>query len=86
MLGDPRKQVRMEHDDLVKEAEALAEGKTKGELAKLAFVYSYVANHELAMVMEKLAGLTKLVWGILLALVLTLGSAVIGMVFKVLGG
>uniref|UniRef100_A0A6M3MBG4 Uncharacterized protein n=1 Tax=viral metagenome TaxID=1070528 RepID=A0A6M3MBG4_9ZZZZ len=76
----------MEHDDLVKEAEKLAEEKTKGELAKLAFVYAYVANHELVLVIEKLASLSKLVWGILLALVLTLGSAVIGMVFKVLSG
>ena len=76
----------MEHDDLVKEAEKLAEEKTKGELAKLAFVYAYVANHELVLVIEKLASLSKLVWGILLALVLTLGSAVIGMVFKLLSG
>ena len=76
----------MEHNDLVKEAEGLAEGKKTPELARLSFVYSYVANHELAMVIERLGGLTKLVWGILLALVLTLGSAVIGMVFKALGG
>ena len=79
-------EVEMEHDDLVRQAEEMAEGKKPPELARLAFVYAYVANHELAMVMEKLAGLTKLVWGILLTLVLTLGSAVIGMVFKVLGG
>jgi hypothetical protein len=76
----------MEHDDLVKQAEELAEGKEMPELARLAFVYAFVANHELALVMEKLGGLTKLVWGILLALVLTLGSAVIGMIFKALGG
>jgi len=76
----------MEHNDLVKEAEQLAEGKTKGELAKLAFVYSYVANHELAMVIERLSSLSRLVWGILLALVLGLGTAVIAMIFKSLGG
>jgi len=61
-------------------------GKKVPELARMAFVYAYVANHELSMVMERLDGLTKLVWGILLALVLTLGSAVIGMIFKTLGG
>jgi len=75
-----------QHDDLVKEGEGLAEGKKVPELARMAFVYAYVANHELSMVMERLDGLTKLVWGILLALVLTLGSAVIGMIFKTLGG
>jgi len=76
----------MEHDDLVKQGEELAEGKKVPELARMAFVYAYVGNHELAMVIERLSALSRLVWGILLALVLTLGSAVIGMVFKVLGG
>jgi len=76
----------MDHDDLVKQAEELAEGKKGPELARMAFVYAYVGNHELAMVIERLSALSRLVWGILLALVLTLGSAVIGMVFKVLGG
>ena len=76
----------MDHDDLVKQAEDLAEGKKMPELARLAFVYAYVGNHEIAMVMERLSSLSRLVWGILLALVLGLGSAVIAMVFKTLGG
>jgi len=76
----------MEHDDLVKEAEKLADAMEEPELARWGFIHSYVTNHELAMVIERLSSLSKLVWGILLALVLTLGSAVIGMVFKVLGG
>ena len=76
----------MEHDDLVRQAEKLAGDMKQAELARWGFIYSYVANHELVLVIEKLASLSKLVWGILLALVLTLGSAVIGMVFKVLTG
>ena len=38
----------MDHDDLVKEAEELAQGKKTHDLALMAFIYSYVANHELA--------------------------------------
>lgn len=76
----------MDHDDLVKQAEKLAEGKKVPELASLAFIYAYVVNHEMAMVMERLSSLSRLVWGVLLALVLGLGSAVIAMIFKSLGG
>ncbi|HUW95108.1 MAG TPA: hypothetical protein VMW58_04930 [Anaerolineae bacterium] len=76
----------MDHDDLVKQGEELAEGKKVPELAKMAFVYAYVGNHELAMVIERLSALSRLVWGILLALVLALGSAVIAMIFKTLAG
>ena len=76
----------MDHDDLVKEARQLSAKLTPEERSEESFIWGYVANHELRMVIERLASLTKLVWGILLALVLTLGSAVIGMVFKVLSG
>jgi len=74
------------HDELVKEAERIAAKLTPEERSEQGYVWAYVANHELRMVIDKLAALTKLVWGILVALVLTLGSAVIGMVFKVLTG
>jgi len=76
----------VDHDGLIKEAEGIAAKLTAGERSEQGYIWAYVANHELRMVIEKLAALTKLVWGILLALVLTLGSAVIGMIFKVLTG
>jgi hypothetical protein len=76
----------MGHEELLKEATELERCLSEKEKLSWAFRYSYMANHGLTLVIEKLEGLTKLVWGILLALVLTLGSAVIGMVFKALGG
>ena len=42
----------MDHDDLVREAEELAEGMKQAEKIDRAFVYSYVANHELRFLTE----------------------------------
>jgi len=40
----------MNHDALIEEARELARGKKTAELAEMAFIYAYVANHEVRMV------------------------------------
>lgn len=62
----------MNHEELVREAEKLAKGMKPAQLIHRAFVYSYVANHELRIMMERISNLHKLVWSILMVLALTL--------------
>ena len=57
------------HKELIEEARELAKGKTTGELAEMAFVYSYVANHELRMVWGRLGSIEKIVLGVGLAVI-----------------
>jgi len=78
----------MEEDELRAEAEQLAKDKKPADLAKMAFVYSYVANHELRMLLdkldwvrEKLAWHDKLLLGIGAAVLLTVFTAVCKIIF-----
>ena len=59
----------MNHKELIEEAKELAKGKTTGELAEMAFVYSYVANHELRMVWGRLGSMEKIVLGVGIAVI-----------------
>ena len=72
----------MDHDDLVKEAEELAKGMKQGEKIDCAFVYSYVANHELRFLGDQVARNKWLIIGvgvpILLTLVATLFNQILG--------
>jgi len=59
----------MNHKELIEEARQLAKGKTTGELAEMAFVYSYVANHELRMVWGRLGTMEKVILGVGIAVI-----------------
>ena len=72
------------HDELLEQAKTLEKSLSDPDKLSWAFRYGYVANHELRLVIQQLKSLTKLVWGILIAIVLTLGSAVIGAICKFL--
>jgi hypothetical protein len=72
----------MDHDDLVKEAQELEKSLSGEEKLSWAFRYSYVANQEMRVLIERLGSLTKLVWGVLIAIMLMLGSAVVAVLSK----
>ena len=59
----------MNHKELIEEAKELAKGKTTGELAEMAFVYSYVANQELRMVWGRLGSMEKVILGVGIAVI-----------------
>ena len=72
----------MDHDDLVKEAEELAEGMKQGEKIDRAFVYAYVANHELRFLADQVERNKWVIIGIgvpiLLTMVATLFKQILG--------
>ena len=69
------------HDDLIKEAEKLAASMKQADKIDRGFVYSFVANHELQILIERVYANTKLLWGLLITIVVALGLAIIGFVF-----
>lgn len=71
----------MNEDELKAEAEELAEDKKPADLARMAFVYSYVANHELRMVLNEMRWIKKMVLGIGATFIATVFGAVCKMIW-----
>lgn len=60
----------MDYDELKEQAEELAKNKGTDELAKWAFIYSYIANHTSTLLSERVENQRKLLWGILVTIAL----------------
>lgn len=71
----------MEHDDLKEQAEELAKGKKTADLARLAFIYAYISNHEVRMVWERLGTVEKIIWRVGAGII---GGIVVGLVLAIL--
>ena len=69
------------HDELKEQAEDMAKGKKTAELAKLGFIYSYISNHEVRILFERVEANTRVLWGLLITIVVALGLAIIGFIF-----
>lgn len=76
-MGSDTEELVMNYDELKQEAEEMAEGRKTIDLARMAFVYSYIANQELRIVFERLGTLSKLVWGLLIVIVLWICKSVL---------
>lgn len=66
------------HDELIEEAEKLAASMKQADKIDRGFVYSFVANHELQILIERVYANTKLLWGLLLTIVMAIALAVVG--------
>ena len=67
-----------DYDKLKEQAEEMAEGKKTAELAKLGFIYSYISNHEVRILFERVEANTKVLWGLLITIVVAIALAVVG--------
>ena len=74
------------HDDLIKEAEKLAASMKQADKIDRGFVYSFVANHELQILIERVYANTKLLWGLLITIVMAIALAVVGAIIAVVFG
>lgn len=68
----------MSYKKLRAEAEEMAKGKKTAELAKLGFIYSYISNHEVRILFERVEANTKVLWGLLVTIVVAIALAVVG--------
>lgn len=66
------------HDELIKEAEKLAASMKQADKIDRGFVYSFVANHELQILIERVYANTKLLWGLLITIVVAIALAIVG--------
>ncbi len=58
----------MDHDELIEEAERIAEGMKQGEMIKQAFIFGYVANAELRSVLQELKHYRWILYSVLAVL------------------
>lgn len=74
----------MNHAQLVKEAEKMAAGLAPDECAKRGFVFAYVANHELRMLVDAVKDLEEKVsqWGKIAAAIGT--PVLVGLVLAII--
>ena len=70
-----------DYDKLKEQAEDMAKGKKTAELAKLGFIYSYISNHEVRILFERLEANTRVLWGLLVTIVVAIFLAVAGALF-----
>lgn len=86
-----------DYDKLKEQAEDMAKGKKTAELAKLGFIYSYISNHRSTameqaienikeLFTERLDALTRLVWGLLITIVLSIVLAVVAGILRWISG
>lgn len=71
------------HDDLIKEAEELAAGMKQGEKINQGFIHSYVANHELQLVIQAIEHLrdkVNWIWNFVMATAIAIGVGLIGLI------
>jgi len=72
-----------DHDDLLKEAEDLAEGMKQSEKIDWSFKHLYVLNHEfgyLAQTLDHLGDKMNLVWNFIMATAVTVGVGLVSLV------
>jgi len=72
-----------DHDDLLKEAEELAESMKQAEKIDWSFKYSYIANHELGYLtqsIEHLRDKVNLVWNFIMATAVTVAVGLVSLV------
>ena len=74
------------HDELKEQAEDMAKGKKTAELAKLGFIYSYISNHEVRILFERVEANTRVLWGLLVTIVVAIVLAVVGAIIGVAFG
>ena len=74
------------HDELIEEAEKLAASMKQADKIDRGFVYSFVANHELQILIERVYANTKLLWGLLITIVVAIALAVVGAIIGVAFG
>ena len=74
------------HDELIEEAEKLAASMKQADKIDRGFVYSFVANHELQILIERVYANTKLLWGLLITIVVAIALAVVGAIISVAFG
>lgn len=74
------------HDELIEEAEKLAASMKQADKIDRGFVYSFVANHELQILIERVYANTKLLWGLLITIVAAIALAVVGAIISVAFG
>lgn len=65
------------HNELIKEAETLAEGKNDHDLALWGFIYSYIGNHEQRALWQRLGYIEKTLLGIGVPILLGIVTLVI---------
>lgn len=68
----------MSYKKLRAEAEEMAKGKDTVQLAKMGFIYSYISNHEVRILFERVEANTKVLWGLLITIVMAVALAVVG--------
>ena len=68
----------MSYKKLRAEAEEMAKGKKTAQLAKMGFIYSYISNHEVRILFERVEANTKVLWGLLVTIVVAIALAVVG--------
>ena len=67
------------YDKFKEQAEDIAADKSTDDLAKLGFIYAYIANHMTTLLAEQIKRQDKLLWSILIVLA-------VGMVANILFG
>lgn len=86
-----------DYDKLKEQAEEMAKGKKTAELAKLGFIYSYIANHQSTalaqsidslkeLFTERLDAQGKLIWGLLITIILSIGLTVVAGILRWISG